>query len=277
MPLEPFLVNPPRRMLAYGLNPPRRRRKSKNPPAPVHIGAHNEVFWRDAASGRFEKWPKHYGKKGKVRRKKKTVSRKRRASPAPKRSVKMAKRRVIRRGKSIMARRGRKGRFVSRRHNPVILGLNPRRRMIRRYRRNPAFLSKLRIPSLQELGGLALGAVGSKMVIARVLGMLPPVFTASPIARAASRLGLSVLAAGGLRQFGGAKFDTAATAALAVQLPEVVNDLLSLAGVKLSDGEAELALYTLSGGEAPEQITASNPQATMDLYTLSEADGVPVG
>lgn len=274
MPLEPFLVNPPRRMLAYGLNPPRRRRKSKNPPAPVHIGAHNEVFWRDAGTGRFEKWPKHYGKKGKIRRHK---SKKRRASPAPKRSVKMAKRRVMRRVKAVSVRRGHKGRFVSRRRNPVILGLNPRRRMIRRYRRNPAFLSKLRIPSLQELGGLALGAVGSKMLIARVLGMLPPVFTGSPIARAASRLGLSVLAAGGLRQFGGAKFDTAATAALAVQLPEVVNDLLSLAGVKLSDGEAELALYTLSGGEAPEQITASAPQPTMDLYTLSEADGVPVG
>lgn len=270
MPLEPFLVNPPRRLLAYGLNP---RRKKKNPPVRVHFPSHDETLFRVSKTGRW----------GRKKRKKlspggTSARAKRRASPAHKGAEPMRKTRKVRRVKRVKARRAvsKRRHSVRRRRNPIILGANPPRRMIRRrsYRRNPLSLSGWGLPSLKYVGAVTAGAVASSLVTARLLGFLPAAFTTNPIPRAASRLAVGVFGGMAIKKF--LKSDTAATAWLAVQMPKVADDLLSLAGVKLSDGEAELALYTLSGGESGGELPAPSSEG-MNLYTLSEPEGVTIG
>ncbi len=261
MPLEPFLVNPPRRLLAYGLNP--RRKKKKNPPTRVHFPPHDETLFRVAKTGRW-------GKK-----RKKSVS-KRRASPAQKGAEPMRKKtRKVRRVKVSKARRAvSKRRSYRRRRNPIILGANPPRRIMRRrssYTRNPLSLSGL--PTLKYLGAVTAGAVASNLIVARGLSFLPAALTSNPIPRAATRLAVGVFGGMLIKKF--MKSDTAATAWLAVQMPKVMDDILSVAGVKLSDGEAEFALYTLSGGESGGELPAPS-DAGMNLYTLSE-EGVTIG
>ena len=163
----------------------------------------------------------------------------------------------------------------------IVVSLNPksrRRNSIRRfsYGRNPlAIVQKIGLPPVKEIALLGVGAVAAEAGIARALTMLPPIFSTHPIARAVSRLAL-VAAAGFAAQKILSRENAKAVlyGALANQAPKIVNDVLSLTGVKLSDGEDDLALYTLSAGEP--QIGQGENQPTVGMYTMSEGDSEPV-
>lgn len=167
-------------------------------------------------------------------------------------------------------RKSRRGR-AHRRQNPMILGANPRRR--RHFRRHNPVLSTARIglPPLSEILTLTGGALIARAGIPRVL-VAVPFLSKNPIVRAFSRVGL-VLAGGFLAKKAlGDKAKVFVYGALANQLPEAVNDVLSLAGIKLSDGNQDLELYTMSGG--PEEIEAGEEEVS--LYTVSDGDQEPI-
>lgn len=290
--LEPFLVNPPRRrrkknpgrLLAFGLNPRRKRRakklspiltdvgesvyraafkrrkKRRNPLTRVHFPSHTETLFRASSSG---KW----GRKRK----------KRRAVPAHKGVTSMRHRRKRKKNPVILGANPRRRRRVSarrrrsfRRRNPIPLGLNPRRRRSFRRRSNPFLpsVSKLGLPPVKEMAWLAGGAVAARALVPRAMTALP-ILTKNPIVRGLSRLGIVAAAALLAKKALGQNARAFVYGALANQLPESLNDFLSLAGIKLSDGNAELELYTLSQGEAVEEMEY---QPGMGLYTLSDGE-----
>lgn len=258
MALVPFLTNPPRKMLAYGLNPKRKRhhrRKKKNPLERVHFPPHDSTLFRRKESG---KW----GHK------------KRRANPAKKGVAHMAKK----------AKRHKKVRRVHRKaraKNPMVV-FHRRRHVARRRFANPFALGKITsrigLPPMKEIAFLGLGAVSANLGVSRALTALPPIFSTHPLARAASRLAL-VAAAGFVAQKALGKNERSKAflyGALANQVPLALNDVLSLTGVKLSDGEEELSLYTLSGGSYAPQIGEGTSNPTVGLYTMNEGDTAPV-
>ena len=319
MPMEPFLVNPPirrgRHLLAFGLNPRRRKktrralsskglislytvktadqiarakadptkvvkrkpsgsyqvyvRREANPLTRVHFPAHTETLMRKKVSGKWGRkkarknprkgvtppWLKKFlFKKGHGKRKR-VLSRR---TPA-KGASPMRHRRKHRRNPVVLGNPRRKHRRSARR-NPVVLG-NPHRR--RHYSRNPKFISKLGLPPMKEVLFLGLGAYAGRIAIPQILARVA-FLNSNPIIRGISRLGM-VLAIGALSKpvlKQNAKMFTYGL--LANQLPESVNDFLSLTGMKLADGNAELEMYTMPAIPAPA--------GGLGLYTLSDGE-----
>ena len=272
MPMEPFLVNPPirrgRHLLAFGLNPRRRKSKKRNPLTRVHFPAHTETLMRKKVSGKWGRkkarksprkgvtppWLKKFlFKKG---HKKRALTRR---TPA-KGASPMRHRRKHRRNPVVLGNPRRKHRRSARR-NPVVLG-NPHRR--RHYSRNPKFIGKLGLPPMKEVLFLGLGAYAGRIAIPQILARVA-FLNSNPIIRGVSRLAM-VLAIGALSKpvlKQNAKMFTYGL--LANQLPESVNDFLSLTGMKLADGNAELEMYTMPALPGPQQ-------GGLGLYTLSDGE-----
>lgn len=267
MALEPFLVNPPSRarrpLLAFGLNP--RRKKKRGGPKKGITPAHLKKF---------------LFKKGR-----KSLKKKRRAIPAQVQEKELqtmkAKRnrrgRFVRRSKShrrnpivLGSNPRRKRRSSRRRRNPIVLGANPRRRRSsfrrsrRSYRRNPNIVRKFGLPSVSTMLWLGAGAFTGRLVIPQVLARLP-ILSANPVIRGVSRLALVAVGGFAAKMALGSKAENFTLGLLANQVPEVVNDFLSLTGVKLADGNSELDYNQVPGMgfyTAPTQ-----EQTGLSLYT----------
>lgn len=270
---ETFFINPltPRRrkLVAFGLRNPRRKKRRKNPPTSVHFPSHDETLFRVASTGRWGR---------KKRKKAKTFSRKRRATPVQGGHIMARKHKKVRRARS-HRRKMRKNPFQ------VPLGSNPRRRRRhsrnpfrrarRSYRRNPLTLSKLGFPPFKEVAWLTVGALAARIGVPRAIAALP-ILNKNGYVRALSRVGLSALASlvaskalkGNAKPF--------IYGVIANQMPEAVNDVAAQMGVSLGleEGENNLALYTSS---QPAGLLGAD--GDMGTYTGLEADdfSVPLG
>jgi len=271
MPMEPFLVNPPirrgRHLLAFGLNPRRRKSKKRNPLTRVHFPSHTETLFRKKTSGKWGRKARKNPRKGvtppwlkkflfKKGHGKRVLTRR---TPA-KGASPMRHRRKHRRNPVVLGNPRRKHRRSARR-NPVVLG-NPHRR--RHYSRNPKFIGKLGLPPMKEVLFLGLGAYAGRIAIPQILARVA-FLNSNPIIRGVSRLAM-VLAIGALSKpvlKQNSKMFTYGL--LANQLPESVNDFLSLTGMKLADGNAELEMYTMPALPGPQQ-------GGLGLYTLSDGE-----
>lgn len=282
MALEPFLVNPPvrrrsprRSLIAFGLNP-RRRRARRNP------------FTRKLKilkSGKIAAfYPARLPLTNPLKRKKRSRT-KGRVPPQLraflfKKGTKsqgdspMRHRRKSRKNPVVLGnprrRRHSARRNPRRRHrrNPFVLGNPHRRRTRRSYRRNPAIISKLGLPPAKEVIFLGLGAFAGRVLVPNVLARVP-FLSSNPIIRAVSRLGLVAIAGYAAKMVMKQNARMFTYGLLANQVPEVVNDVLSMTGAKLSDGNQELELYT---GADPYQMRAAAPAPGLSLYTLSDGE-----
>lgn len=175
-------------------------------------------------------------------------------------------------------RRRRHAKRASRRHrrnpyvlgNPMVLG-NPRRhkRARRHYSRNPLSVAKLGLPPMKEVLYLGLGAFAGRLAVPFVLAKVP-MLSANPIVRAISRLGIVAAAGMAARIVFKQNARMFVYGVLANQAPEIVNDLLSMTGTKLADGNQELELYT---GSDPYQMGhAPSAAPGLSMYTLNEGE-----
>lgn len=292
MALEPFLINPPirrrfrRSAIAFGLNPGmpklsalrrrflgRTRTARKNPfVRPLLVGDNGII------SGL-------YSSRNPFKRASFKARKKRRATPAQ-RSNPMRKKRNRRgqftRRNPVVLGNPRRKRSRSRRRNPVVLG-NPRRRHRRNpivlgnphrrhrrhsYRRNPAIISKLGLPPAREILFLGLGAFAGRVLVPNVLARVP-FLNSNPVIRAVSRLALVAVSGYAAKMVLKQNARMFTYGVLANQVPEVVNDLLSMTGMKLSDGNDDLGLYT--GRDPYQSLPAAAPG--LSLYTLNDGDG----
>lgn len=153
--------------------------------------------------------------------------------------------------------------------NPMVLG-NPRRRHSRRsYRRNPISVAKLGLPPAREMLYLGLGAFAGRLAVPFVLAKIP-MLSANPVVRAVSRLGIVAAAGIAAKMVFKQNARMFVYGVLANQAPEIVNDLLSMTGTKLADGNQELELYT---GMDPYQMRGPAPAAPgLSLFTLNEGE-----
>lgn len=155
--------------------------------------------------------------------------------------------------------------------NPYVLG-NPRGRSSRRrrsYSRNPFSVAKLGLPPAREILYLGLGAFAGRLAVPLVLAKVPMLST-NPLVRAASRLGLVAVAGIAAKMVFKQNARMFVYGVLANQAPEIVNDVLSMTGMKLSDGNQELELYT---GADPYQVNGGRGAApALSMYTLNEGE-----
>jgi hypothetical protein len=250
MSMEPFLVNPPirrkaggrrRSLLAFGLNPRRKKVRAKRR---KRGGPKKGVVPPQLRAFLFKSGHRRKGATMKRRKHKK--------NPV-----------VL--GNPRRRKHSRRSSRSHRRRNPFVLGANPRRRSHRRYSRNPLSMSKLGLPSMKDVLFLGAGAFAGRIGIPQVLARVP-MLNQNAVVRGFSRLGLvaaaGFLASKILKQNG--KMFTIGL--LANQVPEVLNDFLSLTGIKLADGNDELGFYT-GGGYLPPA-----PAKGMGMYTLTEGD-----
>jgi hypothetical protein len=169
--LEPFLINPPRRLRKNPLgvdelvvlNPPRRKPRAKKRRAKVAIRRKRNSKGRFVKAGR-------------------AVAKRRRRS-TKRRTVNVVKR-ALRRGRSKRRVRSLK------RHSVYVT--NPPRRRGRRYRRNPGglgFSMGSIVPTLKEGAFIALGAIAVGHAMARI----PYINTLTGPTRHLARIGVAIL------------------------------------------------------------------------------------
>ena len=157
----------------------------------------------------------------------------------------------------------------SRKENPYVAHSRRRRNPRHHRRSNPLRLPKLGLPPMKEVAFLTVGAIAARMLVPKVLTMVPSL-SANGYLRAASRVGISAVAsllAGKILKGNAKPF---IYGVIASQFPEAVNDVATQAGFNLgmSDGENMLSLGTYYGNANRPALAAPE----LGIYTGMAAE-----